>query len=144
MDIGVLFSSSLQGSFLHEAGSDHDLGAVLASQIESSDTVSIGSFVGVGGLIVLVGLAVGSSVQLHAVIGALVEGLILQLAYVGDESNLVLAVLGSHFVCDVVGIGQIGVVGGLAAGKQTGDHGDGHEQCEELLHFLNLQKISLV
>src|SRR5699024_410092 len=96
LHIGELLGSLSQGSLLQEAGADDDFGAVVGGQLHGVVAVVIGGLVAVGGLIVLVGLAGGGSVQLHAVIGALVEGLVLQGAHVGDESDLILAIAGSH------------------------------------------------
>ena len=151
MNVGILLSSSGQSLFLQEAGSHNDLSAVAASQIESSDTVLVGSVVAVGGLIVLVGLVVVGSIQLNAVISALVEGLVLQLTHVGDESDLILAIGRGHLVSDLIGIGDsggtafgflgIGVVGGAGstANEQAGYHNNSQQCAEPFLHFLFLQ-----
>ena len=145
-DIGELLGGHAQSAFLHEAGADNHLGAVLHGGLHGLVTVIIGGLVLVGGLIILIGQLVVGSVQLHAVIGALVEGLILQLAHVGDESDLVLAILGGHLIVDLIGIGDglglvgiivaiVGVLGGLlGAGCHRQDHDHSKEHCQKLFH----------
>ena len=148
-DIGILGSGLLQGSFLQEAGTDNDLGAVVAGSLHGIVAVIIGGLVAVGGLIILVGQAVGGSVQLNAIVSTLVEGLILQLAYVGNEADLVLAVLGGHLIGDLIGIGDDrgGFGTGIRGGSglfTAGDHGQNHDQresdCKNLFHLFLLQK----
>ena len=111
--------------------------------------VVIGSLIAVGGLIVLVAQAVVGGIELHAVEGALVEGLILQLADVGDERDFILAVLRRHVVVDIVRIGVSGgpallivsvgvaliVVGLLiTAGNEGQNHDESEKQRKKLLH----------
>ena len=148
-DIGILGSGLLQSSFLQEAGADNDLGAVVAGSLHGVVAVIIGGLVAVGGLIILVGQAVGGSVQLNAIVSTLVEGLILQLAYVGNEADLVLAVLGGHLIGDLIGIGDDrgGFGTGIRGGSglfTAGDHGQNHDQresdCKNLFHLFLLQK----
>ena len=133
----------LEGSALQEAGGHNDLCAVVDSGLHGVVTIVIGGLVAVGGLIVLVGLAVGIGVQLHAVVSALVEGLVLQIAHVGDERDLILAIAGRHFVRDVVCLhsrffavvflARVLIVLGTA-GAQRKDHDEREEQSNELLH----------
>ena len=119
-------------------------------------------------LIVLVAQAVLGSVEFNAVESALVEGLVLQLADVGDESELILAVFGSHVVVDIVsgessgslgcggfgsicsgslgcglGSGSFGSCGssGFTAGSQSKDHAQSKNQCENLFHDFSSIKI---
>ena len=165
MNIGILGSGSLQSGFLHETGGHDHLGAVLTGQGSGIDPVVIGSVAAVGGLIVLVGLAVGIGVELHAVVGALVEGLVLQGAHVGDESHLVLAVGGSHLIGDVIrGSGSGGSLSvaafgcgcfgsGRSAAAAAGGHANDHHSCqkqsENLFHnifppYVHLSRVSPV
>src|SRR5699024_1697561 len=166
LDIGELLGGLRQSLFLHKACADNHFSAVLGSQLHGVVTVVVGGLIAAGGLIVLVGLAGLGSVQLHAVIGALVEGLVLQLAYVGNESNLILAILGGHLVGDVVGAqrgslsglgavaalggltfrsrGRIGSLGGVivvcgcTTGEQTDNHQSSQQKCQNLLHLIFL------
>ena len=78
LHIGEFLGSLFQSGGLQEAGANDHFGAVVGGQLHGVVAVVIGGLVAIGGLIVLVGLAGGGSVQLHAVIGALVEGLVLQ------------------------------------------------------------------
>ena len=74
------------------------------------------------------------SKQLDAVVGALVEGLVLQLAHVGDEGDLILAVFRGHVVRDAVS--TILVVGGLGSGAADdpgGDHSEDQHESKDLL-----------
>ena len=144
---------SFAGKFLallpNEGGADNDLGAAVHGSLHGVVTVIIGSLIAVGGLIVLVAQAVVGSIELHAVEGALVEGLILQLANVGDESDFILAVLGRHVVVDIVRIGVSGgpallivsvvgilVVVGLliTTGNEGQNHDESEKQRKKLLH----------
>ena len=128
--------------------------------------VIIGSLVAVGGLVVLVAQAVGGSIQLDAVKGALVEGLVLQLAHVGDEGDLISAVGAGHVVVDVVrgsgslrGRGVAALIGGIvlgggvvrrgavgsrgaggtaAAGHQRQGQHEGQGKSKDLFHVLLL------
>lgn len=147
--VGELSRSSGEGSTLHEAGADNDLSAAVHGSLHGVVTVIIGRLIAVGGLIVLVAQAVVGGIELHAVEGALVEGLILQLADVGDESDFILAVLGRHVVVDIVRIGVSGgpallivsvvgilVVVGLliTAGNEGQNHDESEKQRKKLLH----------
>ena len=147
--VGEFSRSSGEGSTLHEAGADNDLSAAVHGSLHGVVTVIIGRLIAVGGLIVLVAQAVVGGIELHAVEGALVEGLILQLADVGDESDFILAVLGRHVVVDIVRIGVSGgpallivsvvgilVVVGLliTAGNEGQNHDESEKQRKKLLH----------
>ena len=70
-------------------------------------------------------------IALHAVPGALVEGLVLQLAHVGDESEFVLVVGGGHVVLDVV---RIDGFGDSADRDQGQNHGQSQKQSQKLFH----------
>ena len=100
--------SPLERFALHEAGANDDFRAALGSRLHGVIAVIIRRFVAVGGLIVLVGQLVGRSVGLHAVPGALVEGLVLELSNVGDERDLVRAVGRGNGIRDVIGVHGIG------------------------------------
>ena len=148
-NIGILRGYFLQSGALHKAGADDSLGTVVAGSLHGIVAVIIGGLVAVGGLIILVGQAVGGSVQLNAIVSTLVEGLILQLAYVGNEADLVLAVLGGHLIGDLIGIGDDrgGFGTGIRGGSglfTAGDHGQNHDQresdCKNLFHLFLLQK----
>ena len=149
LGVGEFLSSLLEGRALHEAGADDDLGAAVHGSLHGVVTVVIGRLIAVGGLIVLVAQAVVGGIELHAVEGALVEGLILQLADVGDERDLILAVFGRHVVVDIVRIGVSGgpallivsvgvaliVVGLLiTAGNEGQNHDESEKQRKKLLH----------
>ena len=149
LGVGEFLSGLLEGRALHEAGADNDLSAAVHGSLHGVVTVVIGSLIAVGGLIVLVAQAVVGGIELHAVEGTLVEGLILQLADVGDERDLILAVFGRHVVVDIVRIGVSGgpallivsvgvaliVVGLLiTAGNEGQNHDESEKQRKKLLH----------
>ena len=71
------------------------------------------------------------SIALHAVPGALVEGLVLQLAHVGDESDFVLVIRGGHVVFDVI---RIDGFGDGADRDQRQNHGQSQKQSQKLFH----------
>ena len=118
--VGELLGGHLQGGALHEAGADNHLGPGLAGGLHGVVAVVVGGLVAVGGLIILIAQAVVGGIELHAVVGTLVEGLVLQLAHVGDEGDLILAVGGGHVVVNVVGIGVGAGGSGVAAAVSGG------------------------
>ena len=67
-------------------------------------------------------------VTLYAVPGALVERLILELANVGDESELIGAVFGGHCIRNVVGIDGVRKCYGAHHKNQR------HEYSKQFLH----------
>ena len=158
--LGILDGGLLQRGLLQVTGAHHHVSAALDGGLHGVIAVIVGGLAAVGGLVVLVAQTVGGGIQLYAVKGALVEGLVLQLAYVGDEGHLILAVGGGHAVLDGVGVG-LGLAGGLglgrgglgvsarrrglsvgglvavAAGGQAEDHRQAQEQCKELLGLLH-------
>ena len=125
-DIRKFGSSLCQCVALHKAGANDDLGAVLNGSLHGVIAVIIGSLSAVSRLIILVGLFVLGSKQLHAVVSTLVKGLILQLANVGHESDLILAVFAGHLISDAVGIGSICLA--ATAGDQRKRHHQSQEQ----------------
>ena len=152
-NIGILGSDLLKSSLLQEAGGNNSLGTVVAGSLHGVIAVLIGGLIAIGGHVVLVAEVVVGSIQLNAIEGALVEGTILQLANIGDEADLILAVLGGHLIGDLIGVGDDsggGIGGGIRIGGGSGllaagYHGKYHDQsesdCKNLFHLFLLQKI---
>ena len=157
MDIGELGSGLTDGVLLQEADADDDAGAVVDGLLHGVVTVGVSGLAAVGGLIVLVAQVILVGVGLDAVPGALVEGLVLEIAHVGDEGDFI--GVGLHGVGDVVGVdGFVAVVGSggislgrariggsrgvggdrvvsSAAGGEGEHHHEREKQCKKLLHL---------
>ena len=117
LGVGEVNGSLTQSGLLQVTGTDNHVGASVHSGLHGLVAVVISGLIAAGGLVILVAQAIGGGVELHAVICTLVEALVLQLAHIGDEGNLVLAILAGHAVGDIVGVGDSGGVpaGGLLA-----------------------------
>src|SRR5699024_6125645 len=96
LGVGEVNGSLTQSGLLQVTGTDDHVGAGVHSGLHSLVAVVIGGLIAAGGLVILVAQAIGGGVELHAVICTLVEALVLQLAHIGDEGNLVLAILAGH------------------------------------------------
>ena len=105
------------------------LGARFRGSLHGVIAVVVRGLIAVSGLIVLVGQAVFSGILLSAIPGAFVEGLVLQLAHVGNESNSVGAVSGGDGIFDVSGIHRFGQSAHSAQAE-----GQRQEESNDLLH----------
>ena len=91
LNFRILLLSFSQSGAEEVAGHDDDLSAVLHSVVHLLHAGSVGVLRGT----IVVGVqAVGCAEVLHALPGVLVEGLVIDIAYIGDESDVCLAACG--------------------------------------------------
>ena len=157
-NLGMLAGHRIAGRSKQIAGHYNHAVAVGHRLIDGVDAVLIG----ISGGLIIVALQIVLFAELgHAFIGILVEGVVVDVAHVGDKGNLLgpggvrlrgivgrrLRFVACRFgggVRRLIGRGICAGVGllpvaALTAGKQTGHHHHCQQQRNDFLHFLDLQ-----
>ena len=150
LHIGIHLNGLNDSASKSKAGQEEDVVAVSNGLVDHSDT----SFGGVAGRLVVGEVdAAGFAPCLASLISGLVEGLVGDIAVVGDHCNVPCGVVNSGLF-GVSGLGLGGSLSGVsglggslsgvccfrfglgAANKQAGDHAQSQKQCKNFLHFL--------
>ena len=129
LDIGELGGGLRDGGAEGVAGHHDDVVALIDSTLDHGHTV--GGVIA-GGLEVLEVHTVGLRESLAGLVGGLVEGLVGDIAVVGDHSDLVRDIGNIGIFVSVVG--SIGILVLLAAGYQRQCHDQSQHQRKKLLH----------
>ena len=153
----MLRSHSVAGGPKQVTGHDHNTVTILHSLIDGVNAVLIGV---ASGLVVAALQACIAAKLGHTFVRILIEGVIVNVAYIGHKGNLLCAIgagYGGIFtgglcsrLCGGFGRHIRSGLGGrvsrlgraiLTASKQTGDHRHCQQQGKDLLHVSNLQNM---
>ena len=127
LDVGVHLSGGDDGGSEGVAGGHDDVVALGNSGVDHGDTLSVGVLQGLEVVELNAGgIAVGDA----ALVGGLVEGLVGDVAVVGDHSDLV------NGLAALSGLG-LGAAVAAAAGQQAQDHNGSQDQGKITLHNLS-------
>ena len=113
LNLGILGLCIVYGRFKEEAGAYNNLCAGLDCEVDSCEVCFVGC---IFGLIVLMGDIVSFCIFDDALPSALIEALVIDVALIGDEGNLI-------FLC-------------TASGEERNDHECCKQYCQQFFHCI--------